>query len=120
MKNGLWLSADVKAHIEPTPIPLTKVELEELHSNQIIRVKMRRNPSQDTSETYNMNMFTFNDGQPEELLALLRKSKIAIDGTGTTTPTGRIKYLPTMLRGKSIMEFDKLSLQGNTANNHLK
>ena len=40
---------------------------------------MRRNPSQATSETYNMNMYTFDNGPAEEFLALLRKFKIMID-----------------------------------------
>ena len=65
-------------------------------------------------------MSTFDDGQPEELLALLRKFKIAIDGTGTTFPSGRINYLRVILCGSSLREFYKLSLQGNTINNYIK
>ena len=34
-----------------------------------------------------------------------------IDGTGTTTLSGRINYLRTMLRGQSLKEFDKLHSQ---------
>ena len=64
-------------------------------------------------------MSTFDDGQPEKSLTLLRNFKTAVDGTGMTTPTGRINYLRTMLRGKILGGFDKLSLQGNTTNNHL-
>ena len=41
---------------------------------------MRRNPSQSTSETYNMNMSTFDNVQAEELFALLRKLRITING----------------------------------------
>ena len=67
-----------------------------------------------------MNMFTFDGVQPEELLALLRNFKIAIDGIGTTTPTGRINYLCTVTHGKSLSEFDELSLQGDTTKKHLK
>ena len=81
---------------------------------------MRRNPSQATSEKYNMNMSTFDNGQPEEFLVLLRNFKIAIDRTSMTMPTGRINYLCTMLREKSLREFDEISLQENTTNNHLK
>ena len=67
-----------------------------------------------------MNISTFDDDQPEEFLALLRNFKIAIGGTGTTTPTGRIGYLRTMLLGKSLREFDELSLQENNNSNHIK
>ena len=65
-------------------------------------------------------MSTFNNGQQEEFLALLRYFIIAIDVTSTTAPTGRINYLCTVLLGQILRGFDKLSLQRNTVNNHRK
>ena len=66
-----------------------------------------------------MNMFDY--GQPEEFLSLLRNFKIATDGAGTTTPSGIIDYLRTMLRGHVLREFGKLQSQyGDTTNNYLK
>ena len=44
---------------------------------------MRRNPTLTMSETYNINMSTFEDYQPEDFLALLKNYKISIYGTGT-------------------------------------
>ena len=63
--SGTWLSADIQVQIEPTPIPLIKVELEEQRESNIIKVEIRRNPSQAASETYKVNMYKFDDGQPE-------------------------------------------------------
>ena len=77
-------------------------------TTHIIKIKIRRNPTSAASETYNVNMNTFDDGQPEKFLSLLKNFKIAIDGTRTTTPSGRINYLRTMLRGQALREFDKL------------
>ena len=78
-------------------------------------------PSSTASETFNVNMNTFDDGQPEEFLSLLRNFKIAIDGTGTTTPSGRINYLCMMLCGQALRDFNKLKYQcGGATNNHLK
>ena len=66
-------------------------------------------------------MNTFNDGQQEEFLSLLRNFKIAINGTGTTTPSVRITYLRTMLSGQALREFSELqSKYIGTTNNHLK
>ena len=56
----------------------------------------------------------------EEFLALLRNFKIVIDRTGTTFPSGYINYLRTILHGEILREFDELSLQVNTTNNHSK
>ena len=85
-----WLSADVQARIEPPPIPLIKVGIEEERASYMINVKIRRNPATAMSETYNMNVSTFEDGQPEEFFTLLENFRIAIDGTGTTSASGKI------------------------------
>ena len=62
--NPNWLSAETQARIDPPPIPLTKAETEEEIERNIIKVKMRRNLSSDTSETYELKMDTFDNGQP--------------------------------------------------------
>ena len=120
MNNGPWISSDVQARIEPPPIPLVKLELEDEHATHIIKVKIQTNQSQAASDMYNININTFNDVQPEEFLALLKNFKITIDGTGTSTLSGRISYLHTILRGQRLREFDKLqSHYGGPTNNHL-
>ena len=91
--NANWLSSDIHAHIEPQINTLIKVELGEERTINIIKFKMRRNPTSAISETYNINISMFEDGQPEEFLALLNNFSIAIDGTGTTSPSGRINYV---------------------------
>ena len=69
---------------------------------------MRRNLTLAMSETYNINMSIFEDGQQEEFLALLKNFIIAIYGTGTTLLSGRINYLFMMLRREALREFYKL------------
>ena len=86
MKNGPCLSTDVEVCIEPPPIPLVKLELEYERATHIIKFSMWRNSSSAAYETYNINMNTFIDVQPEELLVILKKLNITTDETGTTTP----------------------------------
>ena len=62
MKNGPWLRADMKAHIEPNPIPMIKLEVEDERTTHIIKVKTQIKPSSEVSETYNINMNKFNGG----------------------------------------------------------
>ena len=45
--------------------PFINMKLEGLHATHITKVKMRENPSHATSETYNTNMSTFDNGKPE-------------------------------------------------------
>ena len=65
MNNVGWISADMQVSIKPPPIPLIKVGLYDDLTTHIIKVNMQRNPLLAASETYNANMNTFNDGQPE-------------------------------------------------------
>ena len=82
---------------------------------------MQKKPSSAASETYNINMNTFDDGQLEEFLAILNNLNIAIDGTGATTPSCRINDLLTMLHGKALREFYEIQSQnGGSTNNYLK
>ena len=111
----------MQARIETPRVPLVKLKLEDERTTRIIKFKMQRNSSSAASETYNINMTTFNDSKPEEFLALLKNFKIVIYGTGTTTLSGRINYLLIILCGQALMEFDKLqSHYGGSTNNHLK
>ena len=65
MNNVRWFSSDMQARIEPPPIPLIKLEVDDDRTAHIIKFNMRRNPSSAASEIYNVNMNMFDDGQPE-------------------------------------------------------
>ena len=68
-----------------------------------------------------MKIAMFENGKPEELLALMKKFNTTIDRTGAIYVSGRIKYLHTMLHGGSLQEFDDLEIQNSgTKNPHLK
>ena len=78
-------------------------------------------PSSAASETYNINMNTFDYGKPEEFLAFLKSFNIASDGTGTTSPRIRIDYLHTMLRGQALRELNEVQIQyGGLTNNNIQ
>ena len=78
---------------------MIKKELPEANEYDIINIKMRRNPSDATSETYKLKIFTFEHSQPEYFLELMKNFKRAVNGIGTTTAAGKIKYLRILLCG---------------------
>ena len=103
------LSADLQSNIAPPMITIIKVELEEERLRNIIKVNKRRKLDSATYDTYKLKMVTFENYQPEEFLALLNNFRIEINGTGTTSVSGRIKYIRTMLHVESLREFDELA-----------
>ena len=116
-KNDNWLTVYVQSRIEHLTNPLVEVEIEEARAINIIKVKVWRNPTSDNLETYNINISTFEDGQPEEFLALLNNFRTVIYGTGTMSPSGRINYLRTMLRWEALRELDELASHNNGTTN---
>ena len=64
----VWISEELQARIKPPPIPLVNKEPNEVNEYDIIRIKMRQNPSDANSETHELKIVNFEHGQPEELL----------------------------------------------------
>ena len=56
-------------------------------------------PGFSTSETYNINMATFENSQQEEFLAILKNFKITTNEIGTMPVTEWIKYLHAIIHG---------------------
>ena len=82
---------------------------------------MCQNPSDANSETYEPKIVTFEHGQPEELLGLMKNFRREVYGTGTMTASGKINHISTLLRGEANREFEKPASQNAGTNNvHLK
>ena len=67
---------------------------------------MRRNPSYTASEFYKLKIVTFDHGQPEECLQLMKNFKRAADGTGNTTVAGKTNELRALLCREALLESD--------------
>ena len=61
MKNVGWLSPDMQARINPPPIPIMKLEVDDDRTTHIMKVKIGGNTPSVSSETYNVNMNMFDD-----------------------------------------------------------
>ena len=88
--NPAWISANVQELLEPSLILLTKSAAEDIKECDIFKIKMCRNPELADSDTYEINIATFENGKPEKFLALMKTFKTAIDRTGTTSVSGRM------------------------------
>ena len=82
---------------------------------------MCQDPVSATSETYKLEVPTFKNGKPEGMIQMMKYFKSATDGTETTSATGKIDLLHTMLHGETLRGFDVLAGQvESTTNGHLK
>ena len=63
---------------------------------------MRQSPSNADPETYKLKITTFENGKPEESLAVMKNFTTAIDRTGTMFAGTKIYYIRTLLRGEAL------------------
>ena len=63
--NPAWLSAYVKARINPPPIPLIKEVTEDVNDCDIIKIKMHLNAAPANSETYELKIYNFKNRKRE-------------------------------------------------------
>ena len=68
-----------------------------------------------------MKVQTFENGKSKYFLQMMKDFKTDIDRTGTTSVSGKIQFLRTMLRGEDLREFYVIPNQvGSTTNEQLK
>ena len=96
--NNKWINVDVQARIYPPPITLLKAKTGKTDEEHIIKIKMRQDPASSTPKTNELKVQMFENGKPEEFLQMWKELKTGIDGTGTTSVSGNIQLLRTMLR----------------------
>ena len=66
-------------------------------------------------------MSTFEDGQPEDLLAIVKNFRVAINDSVRTLASERINYLHTMLFRGDLKKLDELETHNSgTKNSHIK
>ena len=99
LENNKGINVDAQECIEPNPTPLIKETNRKTEEKNIIDINMRRYPTSATSNTYNLKAQTFENGKPEEFLQMTKDSKTAVDGTGTTSVTGKKNSTHNATRG---------------------
>ena len=112
------LSGDITACVENYPILLVKRYAEEWKKEyDYIKVKLHRNPAPDKYETFKYKSELFENRKPEEFLFFIWYLKKTLEATGTTSASGKIKFLYTFLRREDLYEFDRLVMATRSTTN---
>lgn len=93
----------------PPPIPLNRPATVELKKGDYVTVKLRSVPSEENSQTYDLNIGIFRSGTAEAFLEFRRNLKKAIVGQHITTGP------PMFSMARRLMAGDALSVFNNRA-----
>ena len=72
-----------QAHVEPSPIPLSKGTYNGKSEKYFVKLKFCRDPTYITSYLYEFRMSLFDNGDPEDFLLFVRNFNMNLAGTGT-------------------------------------
>ena len=68
----------VKEHVEPPPIQWIKGKNDEKLDKDRVKNKLHRCPTSEKSDTYELKMALFYNGDPEEFLLFVRNFKMTL------------------------------------------
>ena len=95
----------------PTPIPLARPVLADLKKNECLALKLRTDPADVNSQTYELTVKFYRTGTPEEWLIFMRDLKRILVGQNVTTGPPRYAMLRRLVLGDTLAVFNKAAAE---------
>jgi hypothetical protein len=103
----------------PPPIPLVRPEYAAPKKNESLTMKLRSNPTDDNSQTYELVVKFFKTGTAEEWLMFLRDLNKILVGQNITAAPAKYAMARLLLSGEALTVFNTHATEhGNETNNH--
>ena len=92
---------------DPPPIPLERSEKKVLKKSEYITLKLRSNPTEKESQTYDLILPYYNSATPEEWLEFRSTLDKAIIGQNITKPADMFSMARRVLQGDALASFEE-------------
>ena len=86
--------------MEPPPIALIKETYNDKSYEDFVKLELRRDPMSSKSDIYELNMYLFDHGDPEEFLLFIKNLNMTLAASGTLDMDARFWYLCTLVHGE--------------------
>ena len=77
-------------HVDPPPMPLIKSKNDEKPDKYFVNIKLRRYPTPEKSDLYELKMSLFDKGDTEEFLLFIRNFQMTLEASGKLTTGAKI------------------------------
>ena len=101
----------------PPVIPLERTETKEIKKTECLSLKLRTNPNNANSQTYELTVKFFSHGTPEEWLVFVRNLKRIFVGQNITQGAGKYAMIRRLLLGDTLAAFEKAATATGVENN---
>jgi hypothetical protein len=113
-------STTTKRYVSPA-IGLDRPARKKLHKDECLTFKLRSNPADEQSTTYELTIPYFTSGTPEELLLFIKSVRKIFAGQNITDGPGRYAIMRRLLQGDALAAFDRAAAnQGTETRDHLE
>ena len=94
-------------HFVPPPIPLSRPETPELKKNEYLVMKLRSDPADPSSQTYDLTIKYYRTGTPEEWLLFQRDLLRILVGQNITTGPAKYAMTRRLIVGDTLAVFNQ-------------
>ena len=106
--------------MDTPPTPLNKIKNDAKLDKEIVKTKLRRNPTSEKSDLYEFKIDFFDNGELEEFFLFVRNCQITLDDSVAIAASAKIQYHHTLLRAKELCQLDVLYVDvGSKTTTHL-
>ena len=88
-------------------IPFEKMKPKMMGKEDRLSFKLRSNPKQKDSITYEIQTYAFDEGPPEEWIEHIRTFRKLVKGQNVTTADSQFVMLKRLLQGKALLDFEQ-------------
>ena len=85
--------------VEPPLISLIKIKNDDKLDKYFVQIKLRRDPTSENLDLYELKTALFDNGDHEELFLFIRNFNMSIEASGTLRPGEKVQYLCMLVHG---------------------
>ena len=97
--------------VKPTPIPLTKINIDAKSDKNCVDIKLRRGLKEEMSDLYGFKMALFYNSELEDFLLFVRKFQMTLEAFRTLTAGAKNQSICMLVRGEALHQLDGFSVE---------
>ena len=109
--NNNFNQGTVRLHVEPTLIPLIKINSDEISDKDCVKIKLCRYPMTQNLDRYEFQMDLFDNSDLEEFFLIIRNSNTTLESSVRILASANIKYFYMLVCGYALRQFYTLSAE---------
>ena len=106
-----WNIGTVQVYMDLPQSTMIKSKNYDKPDKYFVRIKLRRDPTSENSDLYELKMALFDNVRLKEFLLLIRNFNMTLKASGTLMTGANNQYLHMLVRREVLLQFDTFSAE---------